>query len=412
MNEIDTKIGDKKFKDSTSPYDTHETVEIYKKRWDIYESFKDVLEKYLKKLIDQAIEEGKIKIDKNSINIQTRTKKVESFRGKIERDDKKTRYQDPLNDITDLVGAKIMLTSLKDENIMYDFLRQELKNCIDEKNSIDKTQDIKKERKFGYLGRHLVISYDDKMLTLIEDKDKYNGKDFTNFKAEIQIKTLLQHVWAEVEHKARYKAGEELDNEKKRYFDRLAALIEVADDLFKDLLDETEKINKKAKKRIEKEQNNLTKEKNSASYKNETFLKETKVPISSKNIAFYLVNDKVKEKFKQLNQENMLYVLHAEEPNSISVKFIELLRIVDIHYTQDLNVLFDEKNKQILFEYAKAILEKDKAISRLPKLSVLQILIYAKASQEQKKQIKEKRLIFDRTCRILDQLNNKGINNA
>ncbi|ECK1948377.1 hypothetical protein FQV93_06715, partial [Campylobacter lari] len=281
-----------------------------------------------------------------------------------------------------------------------------------EKNSIDKTQDIKKERKFGYLGRHLVISYDDKMLTLIEDKDKYNGKDFTNFKAEIQIKTLLQHVWAEVEHKARYKAGEELDNEKKRYFDRLAALIEVADDLFKDLLDETEKINKKAKKRIEKEQNNLTKEKNSASYKNETFLKETKVPISSKNIAFYLVNDKVKEKFKQLNQENMLYVLHAEEPNSISVKFIELLRIVDIHYTQDLNVLFDEKNKQILFEYAKAILEKDKAISRLPKLSVLQILIYAKASQEQKKQIKEKRLIFDRTCRILDQLNNKGINNA
>lgn len=62
-------------------------------------------------------------------------------------------------------------------------------------------------------------------------------------------------MWAEIEHKARYKAEEELPLESKRYFDRLAALIEVADDLFKELIEESERLNKAEKEQIEKELN-------------------------------------------------------------------------------------------------------------------------------------------------------------
>ncbi|HEB9336994.1 TPA: hypothetical protein RZK36_001785 [Campylobacter coli] len=357
---------------------------------------------YINKLLDKAIEEGKFKLDRNAIEIKSRTKTIDSFKGKISRDDKKSKYKNPLEEVTDLVGVKILLTSLKDENDLYELLKIELKDSIDWENSVDKTQDIKKERKFGYLGRHLVISYDDKMLKLIEDKDKYNSENFINFKAEIQIKTLLQHVWAEVEHKARYKAGEELDDDKKRYFDRLAALIEVADDLFKDLVEETEKINRKSRKRIDKEQDEISEQ--------DKTQKDPKVFISSKNIAFYLANEKVKEKFKKLNQENVLYILYDEEPSLISANFIELLKIINIYYTKDLNTLFDKENKEILYQYAQKVLSMDKSPSRLPKLSIMQILAYAKANQEQKEKIKERKLIFERTCRIIDKLI-KGENN-
>ncbi|EAI7225271.1 hypothetical protein CK602_08295 [Campylobacter coli] len=388
--------------DSTSHYNIEKMVDEYKNKWELYESFRSILVEYINKLLDKAIEEGKFKLDRNAIEIKSRTKTIDSFKGKISRDDKKSKYKNPLEEVTDLVGIKILLTSLKDENDLYELLKIELKDNIDWENSVDKTQDIKKERKFGYLGRHLVISYDDKMLKLIEDKDKYNSENFINFKAEIQIKTLLQHVWAEVEHKARYKAGEELDDDKKRYFDRLAALIEVADDLFKDLVEETEKINRKSRKRIDKEQDEINEQ-------DET-QKDPKVFISSKNIAFYLANEKVKEKFKNLNQENVLYILYDEEPSLISANFIELLKIINIYYTKDLNTLFDKENKEILYQYAQKVLSMDKSPSRLPKLSIMQILAYAKANQEQKEKIKERKLIFERTCRIIDKLI-KGENN-
>ncbi|HEB9316741.1 TPA: hypothetical protein RZK32_001016 [Campylobacter coli] len=388
--------------DSTSRYNIEKIVDEYKNKWELYESFRSILVEYINKLLDKAIEEGKFKLDRNAIEIKSRTKTIDSFKGKISRDDKKSKYKNPLEEVTDLVGVKILLTSLKDENDLYELLKIELKDNIDWENSVDKTQDIKKERKFGYLGRHLVISYDDKMLKLIEDKDKYNSENFINFKAEIQIKTLLQHVWAEVEHKARYKAGEELDDDKKRYFDRLAALIEVADDLFKDLVEETEKINRKSRKRIDKEQDEISEQ-------DET-QKDPKVFISSKNIAFYLANEKVKEKFKNLNQENVLYVLYDEEPSLISANFIELLKTINIYHTKDLNTLFDKENKKILYEYAQEVLNRDKSPSRLPKLSIMQILAYAKANQEQKEKIKERKLIFERTCRIIDKLI-KGENN-
>lgn len=385
-----------------SHYNIEKMVDEYKNKWELYESFRSILVEYINKLLDKAIEEGKFKLDRNAIEIKSRTKTIDSFKGKISRDDKKSKYKNPLEEVTDLVGVKILLTSLKDENDLYELLKIELKDSIDWENSVDKTQDIKKERKFGYLGRHLVISYDDKMLKLIEDKDKYNSENFINFKAEIQIKTLLQHVWAEVEHKARYKAGEELDDDKKRYFDRLAALIEVADDLFKDLVEETEKINRKSRKRIDKEQDEISEQ--------DKTQKDPKVFISSKNIAFYLANEKVKEKFKKLNQENVLYILYDEEPSLISANFIELLKIINIYYTKDLNTLFDKENKEILYQYAQKVLSMDKSPSRLPKLSIMQILAYAKANQEQKEKIKERKLIFERTCRIIDKLI-KGENN-
>ena len=395
--------GQDKFVDVMANYDVDEIVKKYEKSFEIYESFETILKNYIQGLLDKAIQEGKL--DKESVEIKSRTKEIESFKGKISRDDKKLKYKDPLSEITDLVGIKIMLTSLKDENIVYELLKLEMKDNIDKENSVDKTEDIKKERKFGYLGRHLVVFYDENMFELGKHliNKEIHPSHFKGLRAEIQVKTLLQHVWAEVEHKARYKAGEELSNDKKRYFDRLAALIEVADDLFKDLVEESERVNKISRQIIAKEQESVMEHTDS---KGEALQENIpKIEINSEAIALYLANEAIKQKFKNLQKDGVLYVLSDEEPSFVSVKFIELLKEAGIFYTKDLEGLFSKQNVEIFHKYAQKELEANKYPSRLQKLSVLQILIYCKADEIQRKKIKTKRLMQERVCRLLDTIN-------
>ncbi|HJF83452.1 GTP pyrophosphokinase [Helicobacter pullorum] len=398
--------GQDKFVDVMANYDVDEIVKEYEKSFEIYESFETILKNYIQGLLDKAIQEGKL--DKESVEIKSRTKEIESFKGKISRDDKKLKYKDPLSEITDLVGIKIMLTSLKDENIVYELLKLEMKDNIDKENSVDKTEDIKKERKFGYLGRHLVVFYDENMFELGKHliNKEIHPSHFKGLRAEIQIKTLLQHVWAEVEHKARYKAGEELSNDKKRYFDRLAALIEVADDLFKDLVEESEKINQISKQKIQKEQEALESQSEQTQQESKKDSKDKKQSpaVSSETIALYLANEIIKNKFKDIEQKDTFYILVDEEPSFVSMQFIKLLKEVGIHRTIDLERLFKESNVQLLHKYAKNELKDNKYKSRLQKLSVLQILVYCEANAEQRESIKNKHLIVDRICRAIDQL--------
>ena len=398
--------GQDKFVDVMANYDVDEIVKEYEKSFEIYESFETILKNYIQGLLDKAIQEGKL--DKESVEIKSRTKEIESFKGKISRDDKKLKYKDPLSEITDLVGIKIMLTSLKDENIVYELLKLEMKDNIDKENSVDKTEDIKKERKFGYLGRHLVVFYDENMFELGKHliNKEIHPSHFKGLRAEIQVKTLLQHVWAEVEHKARYKAGEELSNDKKRYFDRLAALIEVADDLFKDLVEESEKINQISKQKIQKEQEALESQSEQTQQESKKDSKDKKQSpaVSSETIALYLANEIIKNKFKDIEQKDTFYILVDEEPSFVSMQFIKLLKEVGIHRTIDLERLFKESNVQLLHKYAKNELKDNKYKSRLQKLSVLQILVYCEANAEQRESIKNKHLIVDRICREIDQL--------
>lgn len=398
--------GQDKFVDVMANYDVDEIVKEYEKSFEIYESFETILKNYIQGLLDKAIQEGKL--DKESVEIKSRTKEIESFKGKISRDDKKLKYKDPLSEITDLVGIKIMLTSLKDENIVYELLKLEMKDNIDKENSVDKTEDIKKERKFGYLGRHLVVFYDENMFELGKHliNKEIHPSHFKGLRAEIQVKTLLQHVWAEVEHKARYKAGEELSNDKKRYFDRLAALIEVADDLFKDLVEESEKINQISKQKIQKEQEALESQSEQTQQESKKDSKDKKQSpaVSSETIALYLANEIIKNKFKDIEQKDTFYILVDEEPSFVSMQFIKLLKEVGIHRTIDLERLFKESNVQLLHKYAKNELKDNKYKSRLQKLSVLQILVYCEANAEQRESIKNKHLIVDRICRAIDQL--------
>lgn len=132
---------------------------------------------------------------------------------------KKGHKYKSLCEITDVCGIRI-ITYFEDEvDKIAEIIKKEF--VIDEKNSIDKRQ-LETDR-FGYRSLHYVVSLEKNRTELTE------YKKFKGLKLEIQIRTILQHSWAEIEHDIGYKGEVAIPEFAKRTFYRLAALLETAD---------------------------------------------------------------------------------------------------------------------------------------------------------------------------------------
>lgn len=381
-----------------SEFDPWDQASRFNKERKKYQCFEIVLKAYIKQEIGKKLDGESF--SKSPI-IESRTKEVESFRKKIMREDKKGKYKNPIEDVTDLVGLKVMPISLPDEEIVFNLLNQNFREYKIQKHCIDKTHEKKENRQFGYLGRHLVIECKEGLLKELEqvycsqevqkemldrfgDANVYSLRDFLGLKAEIQVKTLLQHVWAEIEHGARYKPGEELSDEKKRIFDRLAALVEIADDMFKDLIQESREKERKIHKNIDTK-HDISKER----AQNEGALSEI---LNSENIHSYLTHRTIQEHFSKIKNE--YFQIDNEKPSFISSAFVELLRLVGMKCIGDLDeLLFDEKLLQELKKYIQDDhLSRGKKESIYSQIFILQVLICLK-NPEWIDKIKEKRLV-------------------
>jgi hypothetical protein len=139
-------------------------------------------------------------------------------------------------DITDIVGIRVITYFDNDVDIIAELVEKEFK--IDRPNSIDKRK--LEADKFGYMSLHYVASLSPQRLKLSENK-KYKSLKF-----ELQIRSILQHSWAEIEHDLGYKGEFTIPDFAKRNFHRIAALLETADIEFtrlkKDLLEYEKKI--------------------------------------------------------------------------------------------------------------------------------------------------------------------------
>lgn len=188
-----------------------------------YEKFKSKLEDLLTELFNAA------NID--IVSIESRTKSIESFAEKIKRKDK--NYNDPLKEITDLCGIRIITYYTEDIYAIASIIEKEFK--VDPNNSIDKTKTESPDT-FGYQSLHYVINLNTKRNSLVE------WKNFKSFKAEIQVRSILQHSWAAIDHKLRYKTKVEIPSRLKRKIYRLSALLELADEEFLSIKNETQKL--------------------------------------------------------------------------------------------------------------------------------------------------------------------------
>jgi len=204
-------------------------LEDFKIKKKTFNAFKDRMINLLKDLIET---DGIV-----AHQITGRTKETNSLSKKI---DKKGEKYNTLNDITDVVGLRVVTYLESDVDPVAAIIEREFEK--DEKNSIDKR--ILKSDQFGYRSLHVVVSLNDKRIKLPE------YASYKSIKCEIQIRSILQHAWAEIEHDLGYK-GSDIPDDYKRSFNRVAALLEVADIEFVKLKNQLTTYEKEVSKLIE-----------------------------------------------------------------------------------------------------------------------------------------------------------------
>lgn len=157
----------------------------------------------------------------NAVQVDARAKDVQSFIEKIAR--RPGEYRDPLTDITDLSGVRVIVYYSSDVERVDSLIEREF--TVDRDNSWRRTP-VSDPDRFGYRSDHYVVSCSASRASLGE------WKPYQGLKAEIQVRTVLQHAWAAIDHRLNYKRADEIPVELKRQLFRISALLEVADDQF------------------------------------------------------------------------------------------------------------------------------------------------------------------------------------
>lgn len=173
--------------------------------------------------------------------IESRCKTLDSFREKITCEGKK--YADPLSEITDQCGIRVILYYTDDLCAVGELIAEEFD--IDASTSGDK-RDLLKPHEFGYASVHYVVSLNSARSALPE------WQAFTGLRAEIQIRTVLQHAWASISHAIDYKHELDVPSQLRRKLFRLSALLELADDQFAALKNEKETLASRIEQQMDK----------------------------------------------------------------------------------------------------------------------------------------------------------------
>jgi region found in relA / spoT proteins family protein len=178
-------------------------------------------------------------IKSESINVHEiigRVKTVESLKGKVKR-----KNYSNLAEITDLCGIRIITYFSDDVDRIAELISQEFE--VDVENTIDKRKS-EDPTKFGYVSLHYVVSLKE------ENSSSILYRRFENIKLEIQIRTVMQHAWAEIEHDLGYKSKEDIPDQYRRQFSRLAGLIELADENFLQLKNNINNYEKEVREKL------------------------------------------------------------------------------------------------------------------------------------------------------------------
>ncbi len=175
--------------------------------------------------------------------VESRTKKVAGFEEKINRPGK--NYINPLEEITDLSGIRIVLYSLDDVEKVSDLVSREF--IVDQERSVNKLNLLDADR-FGYLSQHYIVKIGEPRSNLFE------WKDLRDLWAEIQVRTVLQHAWAAIQHSLDYKSEYDIPMQLRRRLFRLSALFELADEELNHITDEAQGLFEQYKEQIESDQ--------------------------------------------------------------------------------------------------------------------------------------------------------------
>ena len=142
-------------------------------------------------------------------SVESRIKEENSLAGKLEQ--KGAKYAS-LADITDIFGMRIITFYTDDVDKVASAVDRLFD--VDWENSVDKRKLLEVDS-FGYLSLHYICS----------------DPEFP-YRFEVQMRTILQHAWANMNHDTGYKSGVEVPVEYRRNMNRLAGMLELVDEQF------------------------------------------------------------------------------------------------------------------------------------------------------------------------------------
>lgn len=148
-------------------------------------SLSNNLERYIKDCLS---------ICKRIDRVSSRPKSIDSFLKKANKIENGIRkYCDPINEIQDQLGARIVVFYQSDVEIISNEIRKYINFIEEKKHAPDHSA------KFGYFGLHYIFVLPDDVVDPRVDEGLV-PKFF-----ELQIKTLFEHAWSEAEHDLGYK---------------------------------------------------------------------------------------------------------------------------------------------------------------------------------------------------------------
>jgi len=190
-------------------------VMAYQMEWPHYRKYADALERVLKKACAFSIPEAVV---------QARPKSVSSFAEKCVR--KSDKYSDPVHQLTDLCGGRVIVQTLEQVKAVKLFIEHNFKILERDDKGLLLTDD-----KFGYRDMHYLVRLKKERALLIgftrEEVDEIGERV-----AELQVRSVVQHAWADILHDRMYKTPLRLSAEAKRTGALLAAIMEDGDRSF------------------------------------------------------------------------------------------------------------------------------------------------------------------------------------
>ena len=188
-------------------------------------------------IVDQALRSAGITVN----SVEARAKDPESFGVKSatpsDDDPEAPKYPHPLHDITDLAGVRIIAFFPRDVATIGSCIRKEFEVL----EHIDLSRTLMQQERFGYQSEHFLVQLS-RARTALPEYEPHR-----DLIAEIQVRTILQHAWAEIEHDIQYKSAITTPITIRRRFMALAGLLEIADREFEAIQDEDKRLKEQAR---------------------------------------------------------------------------------------------------------------------------------------------------------------------